>query len=204
MPKCQSRVWDGLRKALAAFKRTENAELPTAIFWLIPDTDLWGAHEPSLRPDQRHSGDAQGRLGLVTGSRRHCSPASGARTGIASSSARHLLDAGFSRVFLGPYQPKQECFEVVLIPGVFGAATYQWAVPSADRYNVPLGFVTQSGAKLQKLVEFTRAVLASSLHGSGRGNGSTPEDRRFWFNDAIVSDFSFLDRYVTAPRNPAG
>ncbi|MNG15954.1 hypothetical protein D3C84_998180 [compost metagenome] len=107
-------------------------------------------------------------------------------------------------MFLGPYQPKQECFEILLIPGVFGAATYQWVVPSADRYNVPLGFVTQSDAKLRKMAKFTRAVLASSLHGSGRGNGSTLEVRRFWFNDADVSDFSFLDRYVTAPRAPAG
>jgi hypothetical protein len=117
--------------------------------------------------------------------------------------ARHLLDAGFNRVFLSPYQPKEECFEVLLIPGIFGAATYQWAMPGADRYNVPLGFVTQSGPKLRKMVEFARAALASSLHGSGWGNGSKTEERRFWFNDAVVSDFSFLDRYVNATQAAA-
>jgi hypothetical protein len=42
------------------------------------------------------------------------------------------------------------------------------------------------------------------LYGSGRRNGSTPEGRGFWFNDADVSDFSFLDRYVTTPQDPDG
>jgi hypothetical protein len=90
----------------------------------------------------------------------------------------------------------------LLIPGIYGAATYQWAVPGADRYNVPLGFVTQSGPKLQKMAGFARAALASSLHGSGWGSGSMTEERKFWFSDAVVSDFSFLDRYVDATRAP--
>ena len=92
----------------------------------------------------------------------------------------------------------------MLVPGIFGAAAYQWAVPSADRYNVPLGFVTQSDAKLRKMAEFARAVLASSLYGSGRGNGSTPDERRFWFGDAVVSDFAFLDHFATLPHDAVG
>jgi hypothetical protein len=203
MPKCQSRLLNGLRRALAAFKRTVNANLPAAIFWVIPDSDLWGRTSlvrdliNGIQAALKEGVDSPLEIVAIAPCRQDES-----RDRLVKR-ARHLLDAGFSRVFLSPYQPKHECFEVLLIPGIFGAATYQWVVPSADRYNVPLGFVTQSGAKLQKMAEFTRAVLASSLHGSGRGYGSSPEERRFWFNDAVVSDFSFLDRYVTVPRSPA-
>ncbi|WP_321936251.1 hypothetical protein [Paraburkholderia sp. J8-2] len=203
MPKCQSRLLDRLSKALAALKRSASAELPTAIFWVLPDTELWG--RTSLVLD------------LINGVRVALKESMGAPLEVIAIApchqdenrdrlvkrARHLLDAGFSRVFLSPYQPKQECFEALLLPGVFGAATYQWAMPGADRYNVPLGFVTQSGAKLQKMVAFVQGALASSLHGSGWGNGSTTGERKFWFNDAVVSDFSYLDRYVTATRAPA-
>ncbi|APC18786.1 hypothetical protein BLL42_24905 [Pseudomonas frederiksbergensis] len=203
MPKCRSRLLNGLSKALAAFKRTTNTERPAAIFWVIPDSELWG--RTSLVRDLIDDIQAELKEGLGTTLEvvaiAPCRQDEN-RDGLVKR-ARHLLDAGFSRVFLGTYQPKQECFEILLIPGFFGAATYQWVVPSADRYNVPLGFVTQSEAKLRKMVEFTRAALASSLYGSGRGSGSTPEGRKLWFNDADVSDFSFLDRYVTSPRSLA-
>lgn len=202
MPKCQSRLLSGLRKALAAFKKITDAALPAAVFWVIPDSELWG--RTSLVRDLIGSIQAVLKEGL--GSPLEVVAIAPCRQDENRDRlvkrARLLLDAGFNRVFLGPYQPKQECFEVLLIPGTFGAATYQWVVPSADRYTVPLGFVTQSDAKLQKMAEFSRTVLASSLHGSGRGNGSTSEDRRFWFNDADVSDFSFLDGYVTEPCPP--
>lgn len=204
MPKCQSRLLNGLSKALAAFLRTTSTERPASIFWVIPDSDLWG--RTSLVRDLING--IQGALKEGLGSTLEVVAIAPCRQDANKDHlvkrARHLLDAGFSRVFLGPYQPKQECFEILLIPGIFGAATYQWVVPSADRYNVPLGFVTQSDAKLRVMVEFTRAVLASSLHGSGRGNGSTSEGRRFWFNDADVSDFSFLDRYASSASAPIG
>lgn len=200
MPKCQSRLLNGLGKALAAFKRTTNIERPAAIFWAIPDSDLWG--RTSLVRDLIN--DIQAALKESLGTTLEVVAIAPCRQDENKDRlvkrARHLLDAGFDRIFLGPYQPKQECFEILLIPGIFGAATYQWVVPSADRYNVPLGFVSQSDAKLQKMVEFTRAILTSSLYGSGRRNGSTPEGRGFWFNDADVSDFSYLDRYVATPR----
>ncbi|GHC37330.1 hypothetical protein GCM10010096_03490 [Alcaligenes pakistanensis] len=206
MPKCQSRLFNGLRRALAALKKTKtvNADLPEAIFWVIPDSDLWG--RTSLVRDIINSIQTALKEGLgIPLEVIAIAPCSqDENRDRLFKRARLLLDAGFSRVFLGPYQPKQECFEVLLIPGIFGGATYQWVVPSADRYNVPLGFVTQSEAKLQKMVEFTRTVLASSLYGSGRGNGNTPEERKFWLDDADVSDFSFLDRYVTAPRLSTG
>ncbi|MCP1290414.1 hypothetical protein NK214_09470 [Chromobacterium sp. S0633] len=196
MPKNQSRLLDGLRKALSPLKKNIDAELPTAIFWVIPDSELWG--RTSLVRD------------LINGIRAALKDSLGSSPEIIAVApcpqdeprdrlikrARHLLDAGFSRVILGPYQPKHECFEVLLIPGVFGAATYQWVVPSADRYNVPLGFLTQSRAKLQRMAGFTQSTLAASLHAAGRGNGNTPDERRFRFEDAAVAEFVFLDRYI--------
>ena len=177
---------------------------PAAVFWVIPDSDLWG--RTSLVRD------------LINGIRAALKEGLGSELDVVVIApcrqdenrdrlvkrARHLLDAGFSRVILGPYQPAQECIEVLLVPGIFGAAAYQWGVPNADRYNVPLGFGTQSDAKLRKMAEFIRAVLASSLYGSGRGNGSTPDERRFWFGDAVVSNFTFLDHYATVRQDAVG
>ncbi|WGT27008.1 hypothetical protein [Pseudomonas marginalis] len=202
MPKCRSRLLIGLSKALGAWKRRTNIERPAAIFWAIPDSDLWG--RTSLVRDLIHEIQAalKESIGTTLEFVAIAPCLQNENQDQLVKRARHLLAAGFDRVFLGPCQLKQESFEVLLIPGIFGAATYQWAVPSADRYNVPLGFVSQSDLKLRKMVEFTQAALASSLYGSGRGNGITPEGRRFWFKDADVSDFSFLDRYITTPRAP--
>jgi len=203
MPKCQSRLLNRLRKALAVLKRSANEELPTAIFWVIPNSELWGRTSLVLDLVNGIKGSLKESLGspleIVAIAPCH----QGENRDRLVKRARHLLDAGFNRVLLSTYQPKEECFEVLLIPGIFGAATYHWAVPGADRYTVPLGFVTQSGPKLQEMVKFARAALASSLYGSGWGNGSKTEERRFWFNDADVSDFSFLDRYVNATQAAA-
>lgn len=202
MPKCQTRLLDGLRKALAPLKKTVDTELPKAIFWVIPDSELWG--RTSLVRD------------LLDGVRAAFNDAVGSSPEIIAIApcrqdehrdrlikrARHLLDAGFVRVILSPYQAKHECFEVLLIPGIFGAATYHWVVPSADRYNVPLGFLTQARTKLQKIAGFAQTCLASSLYAAGRGNGPTPEERRFRFDDAAVAEFAFLDRYVSARQGP--
>jgi hypothetical protein len=72
-------------------------------------------------------------------------------------------------------------------------------LPSADRYSVPLGFLTQVPNKLQKMAAFTQSVLVSSLYASSRGNGTTADERRFRFEDAAVSEFAWLDRF-TVPR----
>ncbi len=200
MPKTQTRLLEDLRNALATIKRTPDAELPPAVFWVIPDSELWG--RTSLVRE------------LVTAVRAELTRAWGSAPEIVAVApcrqdehkdhhvkrARLLLDAGFNRVFLGPYQPKQECFETLLVPGIFGVASYQWALPSADRYNVPLGFLTQVPTKLQKMAAFTQSVLASSLYASSRGIGTTADERRFRFEDAAVSEFAWIDRFAAAPR----
>jgi hypothetical protein len=42
MPKCQPHLLEGLGKALSLLKKTVDAKVPPAIFWVIPDTELWG------------------------------------------------------------------------------------------------------------------------------------------------------------------
>jgi hypothetical protein len=196
MPKCKERFLDSLRRASAAVKRTENSDLLPAVFWMIPDSDLWG--RTSLVRDllvgiqvalKEHLGSTPELIAIAPCRQEE-------NTDRLVKRARHLLDAGFSRVFLGPYQPKQECVEVLLLPGIFGAGVYHWPVPSADRYNVPMGFLTRSETKLQRMAEYVRISLGSAVHGSGRGHGNTPEERRFWFKEADISDFTFLDRYA--------
>ncbi|WP_231753727.1 hypothetical protein [Burkholderia savannae] len=103
MPKCRSRLLIGLRKALAVIKRSANEELPTAIFWVIPDSELWG--RTSLVLD------------LVNGIRGALKEGLGSPLEVVAIApchqnenrdrlvkrARHLLDAGFNRVFLSSY-----------------------------------------------------------------------------------------------------
>lgn len=202
MPKCQSRLLAGFRRALAPLKKSKDTDVPVAVFWVIPDSDLWG--RTSLVRDLIN--EVTSVFKEAVGSLPDVIAIAPCRQGEIRDRlvkrARHLLDAGFSRVVLSPYQLKQQCFEVFLVPGIFGAATYQWTVPSADRYNVPLGFLTQSRGKLVSMAEFTRSVLASSLHAAGRGNGDTPDERRFRFDDAELAEFAFLDRYCNAPDSP--
>lgn len=202
MSKCQSRLLDGLRKALAPLKKRGDTELPAAIFWVIPDSELWG--RTSLVRDLIN--DIRAALKDALGSSPEIIAVAPCRQDELRDRlikrARHLLDAGFSRVFLSPYQPMHECFEVLLVPGIFGAATYHWAVPSANRYTVPLGFLTQSRAKLVRMANFTQCAITASLHSAGRGNGNTHDERRFRFEDAAVAEFAFLDRYIDPMRNP--
>ncbi|RCW65161.1 hypothetical protein [Pseudorhodoferax soli] len=198
MPKCQSRLLDGLRKALPQLKKSTKAALPPAVFWVIPDSDLWG--RTSLVRDLLHGvrvalQDARAEppeIIVVAPCRQDEN-----RDRLVKR-ARHLLEAGFSRVILSPCLPKHECFEVLLIPGVFGAATYQWTVPSANRYNVPLGFLTQSSIKLQRMAAFSQAAIAASLYTADRGSGTTPDERKFRFEEAAAAEFAFLDHYATS------
>jgi hypothetical protein len=199
MPKCQTRVLEGLRKALSQVRKSPATDttLPPSVFWVIPDSELWG------RTDL-----VRGLLGALRTVLKEAFGAPLDIIGIApcrqdeprdrlTKRARHLLDAGFSRVILGPYRASHDCFEALLIPGVFGAAMYQWPVPNADRYNVPLGFLTQSRTKLQRMAMFTQSVLASSLNAASRGSGTTSDERKFRLEETSILEFAFLDRYAT-------
>ncbi|MFJ9449124.1 hypothetical protein [Herbaspirillum sp. NPDC101397] len=202
MPKNQSRLLDELRKSFSSIKKSRNTGMPEAIFWVIPDSELWG--RTSLVRDLING--IQGVFQDTFDSPKEI-------TAIAPchqsehrdrlfKRAHHLIDAGFSRVILSPYQPKHQCVEVLLIPGVFGVATYHWKTPNATQYNVPFGFLTQSQAKLQKMAVFTMSTLTASLHKVSRGNSNTPDDRRFKLEDAVVSEFVFLDHYIGSSRAP--
>ncbi|WP_439672915.1 Piwi domain-containing protein (plasmid) [Cupriavidus necator] len=199
MPKCQERVLEGLRRSLAHFKRTPIADVGTLppVLWVIPNSELWG--RTSLVRDLLDK--FRVALQEATGAQRDIVAIAPCRQDEArerlNKRARLLLDAGFSQVMFGTYITPHECFEALLLPGAFGAATYQWTVPTADKYSVPLGFATHSRTKLQKMAVFARSVLASALYSARRGSGSAPEERRFRLEEASVSDFAFLDKYAT-------
>lgn len=197
MPKCRERVLDSLRKALAPFRRvpTNARNRPPALFWLIPDSELWGrtALVKELIGDMASAlvevFDAPLDIIAVA----PCGQDEPRER--VNKRALQLTNAGFNRVLLGPRQSGHESFEVLLLPGCVGAATYQWPVPTADRYNLPLGFLTQSGVKLQKMAAFIQSALTASLYAASRGGGDTPDERRFRLEDAAISDYAFLDRY---------
>jgi len=197
MPKCHTRMLEGLRKALAQGSNASVAGIkaPPIVFWAVPDSELWGRTDlvrgllDGLRNVLKSAFDKPLDIVCIA----PCDQ-NEPRDSLTKRS-RHLLDAGFSRVVLGPYRPSHACFEALLIPGTFGAATYQWAVTNAGRYNVPLGFLTQSRGKLQLMTSFMQSVLASSLYSASRGSGATLDERRFRFEDVSLSDYAFLDQY---------
>lgn len=62
---------------------------------------------------------------------------------------------------------------------------------------------TKAGARGDSCVSNPMLDSINQPDATGAGNGSTPEERRFWFGDAVVGKFYFLDHYVTAPEDAA-
>lgn len=106
-----------------------------------------------------------------------------------------LLDAGFKGVYLGPAMLAHEHFESVLLPGVFGAAMYQWKVPSMNVPSVPIGFATQEPEKLRRIAAFTRNACAGAMHHIWRGSGRDGEDRKLKYTSASVAYFLYPEAF---------
>ena len=106
------------------------------------------------------------------------------------------MDAGFSKVYLGPSIARFERFETMVLPGVYGAAMYQWKVPSMDVLSVPIGFGTHSPKALHRLSKLARNAGANALHRVWRGSGKDGEDRKLKYTAALASDFLYLDDFV--------
>jgi hypothetical protein len=199
MPKSEARLLESLRKALSQIKRVggnASTQAPAAL-WVIPESELWGRTElvrsllEALRLAFRE-GIAGSPIAIVCVA--PCQQDEPRER--LYKRGRLLIDAGFSAVTFGPPMPKYESYEALLVPGVFGAAMYQWSVPSAERHSVPLGFVSQSPDKLRKLATFAKSALSSALHMMRRGAGETAEERKLKIEDVRLSDFTFLDGHT--------
>jgi hypothetical protein len=107
-----------------------------------------------------------------------------------------LLDAGFTKVFLGPATATFERFEAMVLPAVYGAAMYQWKVPSMDVLSVPVGFGTHAPKALRRLATLARNAGGSALHRVWRGSGKDGEDRKLKNAPASPSDFYYLESFI--------
>lgn len=199
MPKSETRLLESLRRALSQIKRAGGnaSALPPAVLWVIPESELWGRTElvrrllEALRLAFKETIGASSIAIVCVAPCRQDEP-----NDSLFKRGRLLMDAGFSAVTFGPYMPKYESYEALLVPGVFGAAMYLWSVPSAEKHCVPLGFVTQSPDKLRQVAVLAKTALSSALHMMRRGAAETGDERRLKLEQADLSEFTFLDAHT--------
>lgn len=89
-----------------------------------------------------------------------------------------------------------ERFEAMVLPGVYGAAMYQWKVPSMDVLSVPVGFGTRSPTTLRRLSTLARNTGASALHRVRRGSGKDGEDKKLKYAASSAAHFLYLDAFI--------
>lgn len=201
MPKNQGRIVQEFSSALRRFKAKSNAEtvFPTEMFWVLPESDLWGRTtlvrefiEQIRKCFEKEWGEAIDLVAVGSVSQAE------SRERIRRK-AHLLLEAGFSDVLLGPPTPTSERFEVLVLPGVYAAAMYQWKVPTSDFISVPVGFTTHESAKLRKLVVFLQKVCGAKLHRMFRSTEEDGDERKLKAVDATAADFAYLSQFMTVP-----
>ncbi len=206
MPKNQDRLVEALTSAIQRFKKAASAEVvyPSKILWVIPDTDLWGRTELVRDLIERLSaavakvwGEPVELVGIAPAPQNE--PVDRIR-----KRGNLLLDAGFNEVFLGPAISTFERFETLLLPGVYGAAMYQWKVPSMDVLSVPIGFGTHAPEKLRRIVSYSRNAGASALHRVWRGSGKDGEDRKLKNAAGSAADFLYLESFAAGGAEDKG
>ena len=198
MPKNQDRLVDALASGIQRFKKAASADVvyPSELLWVIPDTDLWGRTELVRQFIERLSatvakvwGEPVDVVGIAPAPQDE--PVERIR-----KRGNLLLDAGFSEVFFGPAIPAFERFETLLLPGVYGAALYQWKVPSMDVLSVPVGFGTHAAEKLRRIAAFSRNAGAGAIHRVRRGSGKDGEDRKLKNAAASAASFLYLEPFI--------
>jgi hypothetical protein len=199
MPKNQGRVVEALATAAERFKKAATADtrFPSEILWVIPDSDLWGRTELVRGFIERLNaavakawGEPIKVLGIAPAPQDEKMERTRRRGNL-------LLDAGFSEVFLGPSIAMFERFEGLILPGVFGAAMYQWKVPSMDVLSVPVGFSTRSPRSLSRLAALARNAGSGAFHRIRRGSGKDGEDFKLKYVTAAPSDFLHLEAFIS-------
>lgn len=200
MPKNQDRVVEALAAAADRFKKTATADttFPSEILWVIPDSDLWGRTELVRRFIERLSNTVAKAWGEPVEVVGIAAAPQDEKIERIRRRGNLLLDAGFTKVFLGPPIVMFERFEGMVLPGVYGAAMYQWKVPSMDVLSVPVGFGTHSPSSLRQLAALARNAGASALHRLWRGSGKDGEDTKLRSGAASSSDFFYLDAFIAA------
>ena len=198
LEKNQTRILEMLAFALRSFKEKSTAETvyPTEMFWVIPDSELWGRTDlirtivESLRKTvEREWGEPVDLVAVCN------APQSETQDRLRKKS-RLLLEAGFTDVLLGPTAPIAGRFEMLILPGIQAAAMYHWKVPNSDVVSVPLGFSTSHPAKLRKLLVFLQRACSSMLYRAFQNTEESAGDTKFRLDQASSSDFLYLKQFL--------
>lgn len=204
MPKNQERFLQTLAGSARRLSAEGSNRLrhPSEMVWVIPDTELWGRTQlvrdfiERLRETMKREFDERIQFIAVAPAAQSEQVERLRRRGLL------LMDAGFNRVYFGPPVPNCERFEALLLPGVYGAAMYQWKVPSMDVLSVPLGFGTRAPSRLRRMANFVRDAGASARHRVQRGSGDGAGDRKLKISETSAADFLYLEKFF-ASANPA-
>jgi hypothetical protein len=198
MPKNIEKLTNGLAKALRHFLSHKSAELPfpTELFWVIPESDLWGRtsmiRETVLEITKVVEKEWGERVDIVA----VCNAAQSDRKDALLNKARLLLGAGFQDVLLGPPTAMSERFELLMLPGVFVGALYQWKSPASEFLSVPIGFISEHKKKIEKALIFLRKSCTSKLYRAFFGNAEDGDAGKLMLNDLIPSEFLYLDTFA--------
>ncbi len=198
MPKNLEKFLKGLEKALRHFanNRQPDTPFPTEMFWVIPESELWGRTEMMKEAVFAISKLIEKEWGEAVDIVAVCNAGQSDRKDSLLTKARLLLNAGFNDVLLGPSPAMSERFELLVLPGVHVGALYQWKSPASEFLSVPIGFISEHKKKLAKSLVFLRKVCASKLYRAFWGNADDGDGNRLMLNDVLSPEFLYLDAFV--------
>lgn len=198
MPKNLEKLLKGLEKSLRHFANNKYPEtpFPTEMFWVIPESELWGRTEMLKESVLAIYKVIEKEWGEVVDIVAVCNAGQSDRRDSLLTKARLLLNAGFNDVLLGPSPAMSERFELLVLPGVHVAALYQWKTPASEFLSVPIGFISEHKMKLAKSLVFLRRVCASKLYRAFWGNADDGDGNRLMLNDVLAPEFLYLDAFV--------
>ncbi len=200
MPKNLEKLLKGLEKALRHFANNKQAETPypTEMFWVIPESELWGRTEMMKEAVFAISKRIEKEWGEAVDIVAVCNAGQSDRKELLLTKARNLLNAGFDDVILGPSLAKSERFELLLLPGVHAAALYQWKTPASEFLSVPIGFISTHKKKLNKSLVFLRQSCTSKLYRAFWGNPEEGDSHQVVLNDVLATEFLYLKAFADA------
>jgi hypothetical protein len=203
MPQNLDKLLTGLERSLKDFVLNNRSEstVPTELFWVIPENELWGRtellKEAVLAISDLIQNEWKERVDIVA----VCNSTQAVRRDSMLDKARLLLNAGFDDVLFGPSPHMSERFELLLLPSVHVAAMYQWKSPASEFLSVPIGFSSSYKSKLAKSLTFLRKVCSLKIYRAFWGGNERIESNQLELIDLMASEFFYLDAFVESKIN---
>lgn len=189
MTRNMTQVVSAIKRSFSQISRLPEDERLHEIFWVLPETLLWGRTELVKNLLQVIQEAAEEEFGFSIEITAVCSTDQFESESRLAQVARPLLDAGFSDVLLGPGLSNAERFELLLLPGFYMAALYQ-ASAAGSSVHVPVGFQTTNKRKLKKAMVFLQRICEKKLFRAYRGDDIG--DRQISISEISAGDFLYF------------